>query len=186
MEEQRRPGPLKVIGLILLFVLLAVSCYLAMGLSDLSMGLGNWGIYTTGTDSVYLAAAYLQTDTDDLLICDRRGIPADGGLVTYLMEGRRTVDHYDDLLGRPVLAVEGSWTEPEPVSYILHDGGGLLRLFHRWRWCIWGFTAGLLTVLLVSRITRDARWRRRQQNLMLKNFRTYGDKYAKEEEDLNY
>ncbi len=186
MEERKRLGPFGVIGLILLAVLLAAACFLSAGLPDLSLGFGPWGLYTTDGNSLYLAAAYLETDTRDLLITSRRAIPADGALVTYLLEGRRTVDVYDDLLGRPVLAVEGSFTHPEPVTYILHDGGLVLRFLHQWRWCVWGFTAGLFTVLLVGKVTANARWRKRQQKLMLKNFRAFGEKYDREEEDLEY
>ncbi len=186
MEERKHLGPVGIIGLVLLALVLALACFLSAGLPDLSLGLGPWGLYTTDGDSLYLAAAYLQTDTRDLLICDRRQTPADGALVTYELNGQRTVDHYDTLLGRPVLAVEGSFTAPEPVTYILHDGGLALKILHQWRWCVWGFTAGLFVVLLVRKLTANARWRRRQQKLMLKNFRTFGEKYDQEEEDLDY
>ncbi len=186
MEERKHLGPFGVIGLILLALVLAAACFLAAGLPDLSLGMGPWGLYTTDSDSLYLAAAYLKTDTRDLLICDRRQAPADGALVTYLLEGQRTVDLYDTLLGRPVLAVEGSVTAPEQVTYILHDGGLVLKLLHQWRWCVWGFTAGLFTVLLVNKLTYNARWKKRQQKLMLKNFQTFGAKYDQEEEGLDY
>ncbi len=186
MEERKHLGPFGVIGLILLALLLALACFLSAGLPDLSLGVGPWGIYTTNSESLYLAAAYLEADTRDLLITDRRQMPADGALVTYLLDDRRTVDLYDNLLGRPVLAAESSFTTPEPVTYILHDGGLVLKFLNQWRWCIWGFTAGLCTVLVVRKLTADARWRKRQQKLMLKNFQTFGEKYEQEEEDLDY
>ncbi len=186
MEERKHLGPLGAIGLLLLTLVLALACFLSAGLPDLSLGLGPWGLYTTDGGSLYLSSAYLQTDTGDLLITDRRQLPADGALVTYLLEGRRTVDQYDTLLGRPVLAVEGSFTQPEPVVHILREAGTVLRLLYQWRWCVWGFTAGLFTVLLAGKLTANARWKKRQQKLMLKNFRTYGEKYDQEEEDLDY
>lgn len=186
MEERKRLGPFGVILLILLALALAITCFLSAGLPDLSMGLGSFGLYTTDGDSLYLAAAYLQTDTRDLLITDRRQAPADGALVTYLLDGRRTVDLYDDLLGRPVLAGEGTAADIEPVSYILHEGGVVLGFLHQWRWCIWGFTGGLFAVLLVLKLTANARWKKRQQRLMLRNFETFGEKYAQEEEGLDY
>lgn len=186
MEERKKLGPLGAIGLILLALVLAVACFLSADLPDLSLGLGHWGLYTTDSDSLYLAAAYLETDTRDLLITDRRIAPADGALVTYLLDDRRTVDLYDDLLGRPILAGEGTAAAVEPVSYILHEGGVVLGFLRQWRWCIWGFTAGLFVVLVVLKMTANARWRKRQQKLMLKNFEKFGEKYAQEEEDLDY
>lgn len=186
MEERKKLGPLGAIGLILLALVLAVACFLSAGLPDLSLGLGHWGLYTTDGNSLYLAAAYLETDTRDLLITDRRQIPADGALVTYLLDGRRTVDLYDDLLGRPVLAGEGTAADIEPVSYILHEGGVVLGFLHQWRYGIWGFTAGLVLVLLILKLTANARWKKRQQKLMLKNFEKFGEKYAQEDEELDY
>lgn len=188
MEERRKLGPLGVIGLLLLLVMLTVACYLSAGLQDLSLGLGPWGIYTTDARSLYLVTAYEQTDTGDVLITNRGQIPADGALVTYLMDGRRAVDIYDDLLGGPVLAREEGTvsTAAEPVCYILRDGGLVLYVLHQWRWCIWGFTGGLVVVLLAGKLTANARWRKRQQKLMLKNFQKYGDKYAQEDEELDY
>ena len=186
MEERRKLGLLGTVGLALLILVLAAACYLSAGLKDLSLGMGPWGLYTTDGDSLYLAAAYLETDTRDLLITSRNGIPADGGLVTYEQDGCRTVDLYDDLLGRPVLAGEDSRIQPEPVLYILHDGGVALQYLHQWRWCIWGVTAVMVLALLVLKLTANARWRKRQQKLMRKNFQLYGEKYDQEEEDLDY
>lgn len=188
MEERKRLGPLGVIGLALLMLVLAAACFLSAGLSDLSLGLGPWGVYTTDHRSLYLVSAYEQTDTGDVLITDRRAAPVDGSLVTYQMDGQRTVDLYDDLLGSPVLAREegAQATPPETVIYILRDGGVVLRWLHQWRWGIWGITAGLLVVLMVGKATANVRWRRRQQKLMKKNFQTYGAKYAQEDEDMDY
>lgn len=185
MEERKKLGPFGVILLILLALVLAIACFLSAGLPDLSMGMGPFGVYTTDTDSLYLAAAYLKTDTRDVLITDRRQSPADGALVTYLLDGRRTVDLYDDLLGRPVLAGDGN-VAAEPVAYILHEGGVILRFLHSYRCIIWGVTGGLFLALLVMKLTANARWRKRQQKLMLKNFEKFGEKYAQEEEDLDY
>lgn len=188
MEERKRLSPLGVIGLVLLVLLLAVACFLSAGLADLSLGLGPWGIYTTDEQSLYLVTAYEQTDTGDVLITDRRQAPTDGGLVTYLLDGRRAVDLYDDLLGRPVLAGEEGAvvTAAEPVAYILRDGGVVLHFLHTLRWGIWAVTAVLLVVLVAGKATANARWRRRQQKLMQKNFQKYGDKYAQEDEELDY
>lgn len=186
MEERKKLGPFGVILLILLVLMLAITCFLSAGLPDLSMGMGPFGLYTTDGDSLYLAAAYLKTDTRDLLITDRRQTPADGGLVTYLLDGRRTVDLYDDLLGRPILAGEGSVSDVEAVSYILHEGGTVLGFLHRLRYIVWGITALVLVVLILLKLTANARWKKRQQKLMLKNFQKFGEKYAQEEEDLDY
>lgn len=186
MEERKKLGPFGVILLVLLALVLAVACFLSAGLPDLSLGMGPFGLYTTDADSLYLAAAYLQTDTRDVLITDRRQAPADGALVTYELDGRRTVDLYDDLLGRPVLAVDGTADNVEPVAYILHEGGVVLGFLHQWRYAIWGFTGGLFFVLLVMKLTANSRWKKRQQKLMLKNFEKFGEKYAQEEEDLDY
>ncbi len=186
MEERKKLGFPGRIGLALLLLVLAVVCYLSAGLPDLSLGLGRWGLYTTDGESQYLAAAYLQTDTRDLLITDRQATPVDGALVLYELDGRRTVDLYDDLLGRPVLAAEGSFTAPEQVTYILREGGTLLSFLYQWRWIVWGVTAALLLTLLLLCLTANARWRRRQQKLMRKSFRLYGEKYDQEEEDLEY
>lgn len=186
MEERKKPGALSRAGLVLLLLALAVTCYLSVGLPDLSLGLGRWGLYTTDSESQYLAAAYLQTDTRDLLITDRSWTPEDGALVLYTLEGRRTVDLYDDLLGRPVLAAEGSFTTPEQVTHILREGGTLLSFLHQWRWIVWGATGALVLLLLVLRLTANIRWRRRQQRLMRKSFQLYGEKYDQEEEELEY
>ena len=186
MEERRKLGPLGIAGLILLLLLLAAVCFLSAGLPDLSLGVGPFGVYTTDTDSLYLAAAYLKTDNRDVLITDRRQTPADGALVTYLLDGRRAVDLYDDLLGRPVLAGDGNATAAEPVAYILHEGGVVLKFLHSYRYIIWGVTGGLFVVLLVMKLTANARWRKRQQKLMLKNFEKFGEKYAQEDEELDY
>lgn len=186
MEERKKLGLPGRLGLALMLPVLAVVCYLSAGLPDLSLGLGRWGLYTTDSESQYLAAAYLQTDTRDLLITDRNAAPADGALVIYELEDRCTVDLYDDLLGRPVLAAEGSFTAPEQIVYILREGGTLLAFLHQWRWIVWGATAALLLTLLVLRLTANARWRRRQQKLMRKSFQLYGEKYDREEEELEY
>lgn len=188
MEERKKLSPLGIIGLVLLVVLLAAVCFLSAGLSDLSLGLGPWGVYTTDEQSLYLVTAYEQTDTGDVLITDRRHPPADGELVTYLLNDRRTVDLYDDLLGRPVLAGEEGAvvTEAEPVVAILRDGGMVLHFLYTLRWGIWGVTVALLVILVAGKATANARWRKRQQKLMQKNFQKYGDKYAQEDEELDY
>jgi len=185
MEERKKMGAFGAIGLVLLFVVLLLACWLSAGLSDLTMGLGPWGVYAPDSGSLYLTEAYLETDLNDLLITRRQGTPRDGQLVTYLLEGRRTVDKYDDLLGRPVLAGESAVTA-EPVVYILRDVQPYLRSLNRFRWYLWGFTAGLAVVLIALRVTANARWKKRQQKLMLKNFKTYGEKYAREDEELEY
>lgn len=188
MEERRKLGPLGIAGLILLLLLLAAACFLSAGLSDLSMGLGPWGLYTTDGRSLYHAEVYREINTRDLLITDRSQVPADGQVVTYLLNGQRTVDLYDDLLGRPVLAWEEGavFTAAEPVVRVLPGVGSVLRMMHYWRWYIWGGTAGLVLVLIVLKLTANARWRKLQQKLMVKNFQKFGDKYAREEEELDY
>ena len=188
MEERKKLGPVGVIGLVLLLLILALACYLSAGLNDLSLGLGPWGVYSTDEHSLYLVTAYEQTDTGDLLITDRRKVPMDGSLVTYQMDGRRTVDFYDDLLGRPVLAgVEGAAiTAAESVVLILRDGGIVLQFMHNWRFAIWAITALLVVLLIVGKATANARWRKRQQKLMRQNFQKFGEKYAQEEEELDY
>lgn len=188
MEERKKLGLLGCLGLAVLLIVLAMTCYLSAGLPDLSLGLGPWGIYGTDSQSVYLVTAYEQTDTGDLLITDRRKLPADGALVTYQMNGRRTVDHFDDLLGRPVLAGEegAQVTAAEVVVLILRDGGILLQFLHSWRYAIWGLTGGVVLLLIVGKVTANRRWRRRQQKLMRKNFEKFGEKYAREEEELDY
>ncbi|MBQ4578721.1 MAG: hypothetical protein IJA84_06625 [Clostridia bacterium] len=188
MEERRKLGPLGIAGLILLLLLLAAACFLSAGLSDLSMGLGPWGLYTTDGRSLYHAEVYREINTRDLLITDRSQVPSDGQVVTYLLNGQRTVDLYDDLLGRPVLAWEEGavFTAAEPVVRVLPGVGSVLRMMHYWRWYIWGGTAGLVLVLTVLKLTANARWRKRQQKLMVKNFQKFGEKYAREEEELDY
>ena len=188
MEERRKLGPLGIVGLILLLLLLAAACFLSAGLPDLSMGMGPWGLYTTDGKSLYHAEVYREIDTRDLLITDRRAAPGDGGVVTYLLNGQRTVDLYDDLLGRPVLAWEEGavFTAAEPVVKVIPGAGTVLRQMHRFCWYIWGGTAGLILVLILLKLTANARWRRRQQKLMVKNFQKYGDKYAREDEELDY
>ena len=188
MEERKKLGAAGVACLLLLLLLLAAACFLSVGLPDLSMGMGPWGLYTTDGSSLYHAEVYRDIDTRDLLVTDRSRVPADGQVVTYLLNGQRTVDLYDDLLGRPVLAWEEGavFTAAEPVVRVIPGAGTVLRLMHRFRWYIWGGTAGFVLVLLVLRITANARWRRRQQKLMVKNFRKFGEKYAREEEELDY
>jgi len=39
---------------------------------------------------------------------------------------------------------------------------------------------------VVLKLTANARWRKRQQKLMVKNFQKFGEKYAREEEELDY
>jgi hypothetical protein len=188
MEERKKLGPLGYMGLAVLLLVLALVCYLSAGLSDLSLGLGPWGIYGTDEQAVYLVTAYEQTDTGDLLITDRRKQPSDGALVTYRMNGRRTVDFYDDLLGRPVLAgeEETDMTRAEAVVLILREGGIFLNFLYSWRYVVWGITAVLVMLLIVSKATADARWRKRQQKLMRQNFQKYGEKYTQEDEELDY
>lgn len=185
MEERKKLGALGAIGLVLLFVVLLLACWLSAGLPDLTAGLGPWGVYAPDSGSLYLTEAYLETDLSDLLITDRRAAPKDGQLVTYRMDDRRVVDKYDDLLGRPVLAGEAQ-VKAEPVVHILRDVQPYLRLMNRFRWYLWGFTAGLAAMLIVLRVTANARWKKRQQKLMMKNFKTYGEKYAQEDEELDY
>ena len=103
MEERKKIRPLGIAALVLAALLLAILCFFCAGLEDWSLGLGRWGVYSTGAESVYLAEAYQQTGPDDLLITDRTLSPTDGALVTYRQNGRRVVDLYDELLGRPVL-----------------------------------------------------------------------------------
>ena len=188
MEERKKLGALGVIGLLLLLLLLAAACFLSVGLSDLSMGMGPWGVYTTDGKSLYHAEVYRDIDTRDLLITDRSQVPADGQVVTYLLNGQRTVDRYDSLLGRPVLAWEEGavFTAAEPVVKVIPGAGTVLRMMHQFRLYIWCGTAGLVLVLMVLKLTANARWRRRQQKLMVKNFQKFGDKYAREEEELDY
>ena len=188
MEERKKLGALGVVCLLLLLLLLAAACFLSVGLPDLSMGMGPWGIYTTDGKSLYHAEVYRDIDTRDLLITDRSQVPADGQVVTYLLNGQRTVDRYDSLLGRPVLAWEEGavFTAAEPVVKVIPGAGTVLRVMHQFRLYIWGGTAGLVLVLLVLRITANARWRKRQQKLMVKNFQKFGEKYAREEEELDY
>lgn len=188
MEERKKLGPAGVIGLTLLLLILAVACYLSAGLPDLSMGLGPWGVYSTDAQSTYLVTAYEMTDTGDVLITDRRKAPRDGELVTYLMDGRRIVDLYDDVLGRPVLAMDdaAAAASAQPVVFIVHDGGMVLHLLHGFRYAVWGAAAGLVLILLVLKLTANTRWKKRQQKLMRKNFEKFGEKYAREDEELDY
>lgn len=187
MEERKKLGPLGVFGMVLLVLVLALACYLSAGLSDLSLGMGPWGIYGTDAQSRYLVTAYEQTDTGDLLITDRRKVPVDGSLVTYMMDGSRTVDYYDDLLGRPVLADETlPLTGAETVVWIFRNGGVVLYFLHSWRYVIWGVTAVLLVFLIVAKATANVRWRKRQQKLMKQNFQKFGEKYNREDEELDY
>ncbi|MBR6574450.1 MAG: hypothetical protein IKK61_05610 [Clostridia bacterium] len=188
MEERKKLGPLGIAGLILLLLLLAAVCFLSAGLPDLSMGMGPWGFYTTDGRSLYHAEVYREIDTRDLLITDRSQVPSDGQVVTYLLNGQRTVDLYDDLLGRPVLAWEEGavFTAAEPVVKVLPGVGTVLRVMHHWCWYIWGAAAGFVLVLVVLKLTANARWRKRQQKLMVKNFQKFGEKYAREEEELDY
>ena len=185
MEERKKMGPLGVVGLILLALLLALGCYLSAGVDDLTMGHGPWGVYTTDSGSVYLSSAYLETDTRDVLITRRDSAPADGMLVTYLLDGIRYVDLYDDLLGRPVMAEEAT-VSPEPVIGILRDGGAVIHALHAVRFWLWGLTGGLLVLMIALKLTSNARWRRRQQKLMRQNFQTYGEKYQQEDQDMDY
>ena len=188
MEERKKLGPLGAIGLALLLLVLAVGCYLSAGFPDLSLGLGSWGVYSTDAQSMYLVTAYEMTDTGDVLITDRRQKPVDGGLVTYTMNDSRMVDLYDDLLGRPVLAMDdtAAAASAEAVVLILRDGGMVLHFLYGWRYVIWGVTAALVVVLIVAKATSNVRWRKRQQKLMRKNFEKYGEKYAREDEELDY
>ena len=55
MEERKKLGALGTVCLLLLLLLLAVVCFLSVGLPDLSMGMGPWGIYTTDGKSLYHA-----------------------------------------------------------------------------------------------------------------------------------
>ncbi len=186
MEERKKIRPLGVVALALAALLLGILCFLCAGLEDWSLGLGRWGVYSTGAESVYLAEAYRQTGPDDLLITDRTLSPADGALVTYRQNGRRVVDLYDDLLGRPVLDDGSPRTEPEQAAYFLRDAGRILRTMHRFRYWVWTAAAALVLTVTILLATAGARWRKRQQKLMLKNFRFFGEKYAREEEDMDY
>ena len=186
MEERKKIGPFGILGLVLLAVILAVVCFLSAGLPDLSLGLGSWGVYRTDAESLYLASAYLETDTRDLLITSRKQTPMDGELVTYIMDGRRTVDFYDDLLGHPVLATENNANSVEPVIHIFRDAGAVLRFLHQWRYLIWSAAGAAVLIIVVLLSTSKARWRRRQQKLMKANFQRYGEKYRQEDEDMDY
>lgn len=188
MEERKHLGPVGIIGLVLLLLALAVTSYLSTGLSDLSLGLGPWGVYRTDGQSVYLVTAYEMTDTGDVLITDRRQMAVDGSLVTYQMDEKRMVDLYDDLLGRPVLAMgdAAAAVSAETVVLILRDGGMVLHFLYGWRYVVWGVSAGLVLILLVLKLTANTRWKKRQQKLMRKNFEKFGEKYAREDEELDY
>ena len=188
MEERKKLGAAGIIGLAVVLLILALICYLSAGLSDLSLGLGPWGVYGTNEQSLYLVTAYEQTDTGDLLITDRRKLPTDGSLVTYQMDGRRTVDYYDDVLGRPVLAGEdgAEITQAESVVFILREGGSVLYFLNGWRYAVWSITGALVVLLIVGRATANIRWRKRQQKLMRQNFQKFGEKYAREDEELDY
>jgi len=175
MEERKKLGAAGIIGLAVVLLILALICYLSAGLSDLSLGLGPWGVYGTNEQSLYLVTAYEQTDTGDLLITDRRKLPTDGSLVTYQMDGRRTVDYYDDVLGRPVLAGEdgAEITQAESVVFILREGGSVLHFLNGWRYAVWSITGALVVLLIVGRATANIRWRKRQQKLMRQNFQKH-------------
>ncbi|MBR5390588.1 MAG: hypothetical protein IK141_04745 [Clostridia bacterium] len=186
MEERKKIRPLGVIALILAALLLGTACFLCAGLEDWSLGIGRWGVYSTGAQSLYLTEAYRQTGPDDLLITDRRLAPGDGALVTYRQNDRRVVDLYDELLGRPVLDDGTARTEAEQVAYFLRDAGRILRGMHRFRYGIWTAAALLALAVMLLLATAGARWRKRQQKLMRNNFRTFGEKYAREDEDMDY
>ena len=186
MEERKKIRPLGIAALVLAALLLAILCFFCAGLEDWSLGLGRWGVYSTGAESVYLAEAYQQTGPDDLLITDRTLSPTDGALVTYRQNGRRVVDLYDELLGRPVLDDGSPHTPSEKAAYFLRDAGRLLRKMHRFRYLAWTAAAVLVLTVTLILATAGARWRKRQQKLMLKNFRVFGEKYAREDEDMDY
>ena len=65
-------------------------------------------------------------------------------------------------------------------------GGIVLQFMHSWRFAIWAITALLVVLLIVGKATANARWRKRQQKLMRQNFQKFGEKYAQEEEELDY
>ena len=57
---------------------------------------------------------------------------------------------------------------------------------HRFRYLAWTAAAVLVLTVTLILATAGARWRKRQQKLMLKNFRVFGEKYAREDEDMDY
>lgn len=191
MEEKKKARPLAVIAWVLLGLLLAVACFGAAGeRGDLSFGKGPWGIYATDSNTSYLDEAYYQYTTlrKDLLITDRRATMQDGALVIYELDGRRTVDIYDDLLGQPRLYSMAQVKATAPEAVVLHVPmlGSVVRQLHTFRYGIWGVSAGLVLFGLVMRLTARSRWRRRQQKLMRKSFETFGEKYRQEDEDITY
>lgn len=188
MEEKKKRRPLAVIAWVLLGLVLALACAAAAGWQDLSFGLGPWGAYTTDTDSLYLAEAYQQVTTRDLLITDRRSPLQDGGLVVYQLDGQRTVDLYDDLLQAPRLYAQAKVraTVPERVILVLRGWGTAVRLLHDYRYAIWGVSAALALFGAVMGLTARTRWKKRQQKLMRRNFAAFGEKYRQEDEEIRY
>lgn len=189
MEEKKKARPLAVIAWILLGILLGAACIIAAGWrGDLSFGWGRWGVYTTDSHSLYLGEAYQRTTTRDLLITDRNASMQDGQLVVYELDGQRTVDMYDDLLGQPRLfsTAKVKATAPERVTVILYGWGTVVRLLHTYRYAIWGVSAGLALLGLILRLTARTRWKKRQQKLMRRNFEVFGEKYRQEDEDIQY
>lgn len=188
MEEKKKARPLAVIAWVLLGILLGLACIVAAGWQDLSFGLGPWGVYTTDSHSLYLGEAYQRTTTRDLLITDRNAPMKDGSLVVYELDGQRTVDIYDDLLGQPRLyaTAKVKVTSPEQVKWTLYGWGTVVRMLHNYRYVIWGLSAALLLLGLILRLTARTRWKKRQQKLMRKNFALFGEKYRQEDEDIQY
>lgn len=185
MEERKRMGPLGRVLLVLLFLVLGAGCFLSAGLGSWTPESFPWGVYTTGEEDLYLSQAYQQTTPRDVLITRRDALPADGALVTYQQNGRRVVDLYDDLLGRPVLAEEGD-SDPEPVIHVVRELGYVLRQLWLVRYFVWGGTAAVVILCIVLRATAFSRWKKRQQKLMEENFRRFGEKYAQDDEDMDY
>ena len=95
-----------------------------------------------------------------------------------------TVSHAESL-GRPVLAEEGD-SAPEPVVHVVRELGYVLRQLYLVRYFVWGGTAALLLLCVILRATAFSRWKKRQQKLMEENFRRFGEKYAQDDEDMDY
>lgn len=174
MEERKRRKPLCIIGCILLVLILAVLCFAA---SDPSAWLPTerWSILTTDENTVFQENAALFCSTDDLLVCDRSA--ADGSFSL-------TVDQTDGVL--TVAVPETEEADAIPVIYVLRYGGIVLKNLIDFQWIVWGVSAALILMLIVLRVTASARWRKRQQKLMRENFRVFGEKYQKEDEELKY
>jgi len=180
MRSQNRHPILAGIGIALLLVLLAVLCWAAAA-DDLLPGFLRYGAVpvTVGLSD--------QIPAGSLAIFDRNLYPALGRAAAFRTEQEILVGWVISeqpgtvLSGSDAYTLTGAlgtvrWT----ISYL----GAALLFLRQIRWLVWGFTAGILTVLVWFAATAKRRRHRRKVKHMLETFERTAQRYENDEEDF--